>query len=103
MANSFEWNRGFFSTNTVEFDRALHQLRRDSSASVLDPSLICDLATRLKEQPGIPRREFDRRLRLIVATLVGDDLGALQAVAGHLRNTSPEALNGLRKLLPADL
>lgn len=103
MAQAFEWDRGLLSTDTVEFDRALHQLRRNAGSLSGNPSLISDLSARFKEQPGITRREFDRRFRLMVSAIVQDDSTALQAIASHLRGTAPEALNAIRTLLPAEL
>jgi hypothetical protein len=103
MAQAFEWDRGLLSTVTVEFDRALHQLRRNADGLSDNPPLIGALAARFKEQPGITRREFDRRFRLIVSAIVQDNSAALQAIASHLRGTSPEALNAIRTLLPAEL
>lgn len=102
MAQTFDWDRDLLSANTAEFDRALHQLRRNK-ADFSNPPLIGDLAAKFKEQPGIARREFDRRFRLIVSAIVQDDSTALQAVANHLRTKSPEALNAIRTLLPAEL
>lgn len=98
----FEWPPGLFSIQTSEFDRALALLRAKRNASVDDPSRVFDLAKRLKSQTGISRREFDRRFRIVVATIVRDDLSALQAIAGLLREGFPEALNALRTLLPAE-
>jgi len=103
MAQDFEWDQGLLATDTVEFDRALHRLRRVTADVCGNPSLIGDLAQRLREQPGITRREFDRRFRLIVSAIVDDDVAALQTIALYLRGTSPEALNAVRTLLPADL
>ncbi len=103
METSFEWDSGFFSIDTAEFDRALSRLRRQNSSQARDPGRIGDLAGALRDQPGIPRREFDRRFRLIVGTIVEGAPAALQAIAGPLREASPEALNALRTLLPADL
>src|SRR5438046_2301427 len=103
MANDFEWDRGLLATETVEFDRALHRLRRVAADVCANPSLIGDLAQRLKEQPGITRREFDRRFRLVVSAIADDDAETLQAIALYLRDTSPEALNAVRTLLPAQL
>lgn len=103
MANDFEWDRGLLATETVEFDHALHRLRRVAADVCRNPSLIGDFAQRLKEQPGITRREFDRRFRLVVSTIADDDAEALQAIALYLRDTSPEALNAVRTLLPAQL
>src|SRR5882672_8323353 len=81
MSNAQEWDRGLLATNTVEFDRALHQLRRNASGLSGNPPLIADLANQLKEEPGITRREFDRRFRLIVSAIVHDDSAALQTIA----------------------
>jgi hypothetical protein len=103
MAETFEWDRGLFSTDTVEFDCALHQLRCHAPTLSGDPPLFGDLSARLTEQPGITRREFDRRYRLIVSAIVQGDSIALQAIASHLRVASPEALNAIRTLLPAEL
>ena len=103
MAQEFEWDRGLLATDTVEFDRALHRLRRVTADVFGNPSLVGDLAQRLREQPGITRREFDRRFRLIVSAIVDGDVAALQAIALYLRERSSEALNAVRTLLPADL
>ena len=102
MAEPSEWNQGLLSRNTVEFDRALQHLRRDTATSLVRPSFVT-WRVGLKEQPGISQREFDRRFRLIVAVVVGGDSAALQEIAGHLRHTFPEALNAIRTLLPAEL
>jgi hypothetical protein len=102
MTQPFEWDSGLLATNTVDFDRALNRLRRIGAAGI-DPALISDLASRLRKQPGLTQREFDRRFRLVVAAIVGNDSAALQEVAAHLRRTSPETLNALRTLLPAGL
>lgn len=101
MAQPFEWDTGLFSVVTANFDRALHLLRHASACNT--PSDIVALASRLKTQPGITRREFDRRFRLILSAVVQDDLVALQAIAALLRDTSPEALNAVRSLLPPQM
>jgi hypothetical protein len=103
MGMPFEWDQRLFSIDTAEFDRVLHQLRRDRLAEAREPGRIRELAGRLKDQPGIPRREFDRRFRLIISTLFNDDPTELQTIAGHLREDSHEALNAIRTLLPAEL
>ncbi|HVT87721.1 MAG TPA: phosphotransferase [Tepidisphaeraceae bacterium] len=105
MAEIYEWDRGLLSTDTVVFDRALLQLRRNVRGLSDNPPLIRDLAAQIKKQPGITRREFDRRFRLIVSEIVRDDSTstALQAIASHLRDSLPEALNAIRTLLPAEL
>jgi hypothetical protein len=104
MAQAYEWDRGLFQPSTAEFDRAIHQLRRAAPAGLAaNLPLIGELASRLKAEPGISNREFDRRLRLIVATVARGDATALRALAAHLRTTSPDALNSIRTLLPAEL
>lgn len=103
MAQKFEWDQGLFSTDTIEFDRALHQLRCYAGTLSGDPPLFAELSARLKEQPGITRREFDRRYRLILSAIAQRDSSALQAIASHLCVASPEALNAIRTLLPAEL
>jgi hypothetical protein len=103
MATDFQWDRGLLATETGEFDRALHRLRRVAADLRGNPSLIGGYALLLKEQPGITRREFDRRFRLVVSAIADDDPQALQAIALHLRDTSPEALNAVRTILPAQL
>jgi hypothetical protein len=103
MEHAYEWDQGLLSTDTVEFDRALHKLRRNAAGLASDESLVGNLAARFKEKPGITRREFDRRFRLIVSEIVQDDSKTLQAIASYLRETSPEALNAIRTLLPAEL
>lgn len=103
MENDFEWDRGLLATETGEFDRALHRLRRVAAEVRENPSLIGDFAQHLKEQPGITRREFDRRFRLVVSTIADDDAQSLQAIALYLRDTSPEALNAVRTILPAQM
>ena len=83
--------------------RAIHQLRRAAPAGLAaNLPLIGELASRLKAEPGISKREFDRRLRLIVATVAQGDVSALRTLAAHLRTTSPDALNSIRTLLPAE-
>jgi len=103
MAQAYEWDRGLLATDTVEFDRALSQLRRNPSVPAANPESLSALADQLKLLPGITRREFDRRFRLIVSATIKNDSAALKAIAIQLRDTSPEALNALRTLLPAEL
>src|SRR4051794_22838673 len=103
MAKDFGWDQGLLAAETAEFDRALHRLRRVTADVRGNPSLIGDFAQRLKEQPGITRREFDRRFRLVVSAIADEDAEALRAIALYLRETSPEALNAVRTLLPAQL
>jgi hypothetical protein len=103
MSQTHQWDPGLLSTDTVEFDRALKKLRKSAAYLCENPALIGELATRLKNQVDIPRREFDRRFRLIVAAIVQDNAEALPVIAGHLRTTSPEALNAVRTLLPPEL
>jgi hypothetical protein len=103
MAQDFQWDRGLLETDTGMFDRALHRLRRVAAEVRSKPALIGDLARSLQEQPGITRREFDRRFRLVVSTIADDDPASLEAIAVYLRDTSPEALNAVRTLLPAEL
>ena len=103
MAEAFEWDRGLFSSVTVEFDRALQSVRNKAVFLCNNPVFIAELAKQLKEQPGITRREFDRRFRLIVSAAAKDDSAVLQAIAKSVRDTSPEALNAVRALLPSDL
>lgn len=103
MANDFEWDRGLFAAETGEFDRALHRIRRITAAVRGNPSLIGGFALRLKDLPGITRREFDRRFRLVVSAFADDDAQSLQAIALYLRDHSPEALNAVRTLLPTHL
>ena len=104
MAHTYEWDSGLSSLNTAEFDRSICQLRKDSPTRLTDYlSSIVGLVTQLQEQPGITTREFDRRFRLIVATIAQNDISVLQLIANSLRNKSPEALNSIRTLLPADM
>lgn len=103
MALSFEWDAGLFSIATADFDDALKVLRESGSRDQSAPSHFANLASRLKAQPGITRREFDRRFRLIVSALALDNPATLQAIAAHLRDTSPAALNAMRSLMPAQM
>ena len=104
MPEPYEWDPGLLSLDTVEFDRALRPLRRrDSAKLAASPELVSEFANRLAKQPGITRREFDRRFRLIVSAIARQDSTALQAIAAHLQRVSPEALNTIRTLLPAEL
>jgi hypothetical protein len=102
MAQTFEWNRGFFSLDTREFDRALYQFRDIAAVPAANPALLANLATELKGQVGITRREFDRRFRLIVSAVIERDASAVTAIATHL-STVPETLNSLRSLLPPEM
>lgn len=103
MAQAFEWDRGFFSPDTGEFDRALVDLRRNAAAPAANPEFLAALAVELRNQQGITRREFDRRFRLIVSTVIEHNAASIGAIASHLAGTSPEALNSVRTLLPAEM
>lgn len=103
MAPSFEWHRGIFSVDTAEFDRALRWLRHEKTSEPRDAAHIKSLVVRLRDQAGIPRREFDRRIRLILDAIAEGDPGILPSIAGALQASSPEALNAIRTLLPAAL
>ena len=103
MAQTFAWDRGFFSPETGEFDRALVQLRRNAAVPAANPHLLANLAVALRNQHGITRREFDRRFRLVVSTVFEHDPASIGAIAAYLGETCPEALNSLRTLLPAQM
>lgn len=103
MQQAFEWDRGFFSADTADFDRALAQLRRNAAIPAANPPLLANLAVELRAKHEITRREFDRRFRLIVSIVIEHDPAAIGAVASHLSETSPEALNAVRTLLPAEM
>ncbi len=103
MAQAFEWDQGLFSSDTGKFDRALFQLRRNAAIPAANPPLLSNLARDLRNKAEIPRREFDRRFRLIVSTVIEHDPGAIRAIATHLGEMCPEALNAVRTLLPAEM
>lgn len=104
MAQPHASYEGLLSASTAEFDRALHLLQGNVPADPAGlPAFLGELADRLRGQPGMPRREFDRRLRLIVTSIVGEDVPSLRSLADHFRRSSPDALNVLRTLLPVEL
>ena len=103
MAETPAWDQRLLSIITTEFDRALLQLRRDARQLRASPNVLVDIAIRLQQQPGMPRREFDRRFRLIVGVIAADDTTTLRAIVDLLRETSPEALNAVRTLLPPEM
>ena len=43
--------------------------------------------------------KFDRRFRLIVSTIINHQPAAVRAIAAHLAETSPEALNAVHEIL----
>lgn len=103
MTQEFEWDQGFFSPDSGEFDRAIFQFRRNAAAPAANPSLLSGLAAELRNQNAITRREFDRRFRLIVSIVIEFDATAIGAITTHLSDVSPESLNSVRTLLPAEL
>lgn len=103
MTEAFQWNSQLFSLNTGEFDHALSQLRRGKPSRVDNPVAISAFAEGLKATSGITRREFDRRLRLVVSASIESGHLAIQDIAAALREVTPEALNAVRTLLPVEL
>ncbi len=103
MTDAFQWDPRFFSLDTGEFDRALVLLRRNADVPAANPSHLSSLVTDLGDRLGITRREFDRRFRLIVSTIIDHQPAALRAIASQLAESSPEALNAVRTLLPPEM
>ncbi len=103
MTDAFPWDSRLLSLDTGEFDRALTLVRRSKPSWVESPSVIATFAEQLKQATGIPRREFDRRLRLVVSAAIESRCVEIQDVASALREVTPEALNAVRTLLPIEL
>lgn len=102
MTEAAQWNPQLFAIDASSFDDALAQLRRGQPVPVESGVAVARFATQLKNTDGISRREYDRRLRLVVLAVTTSGPLTIEDVASSLRDAAPDALNVVRTLLPAD-
>ncbi len=102
MTDSAQWNPQLYALDAGSFDRALAQLRRGQPVAVESGVPVAQFAIQLKNTEGISRREYDRRLRLVVLAVTASGQLKIEDVASSLRDAAPDALNVVRTLLPAD-